>query len=213
MSGDRPLRYDAGAMHDPRPAPPDDPLSPEVLLWAYGIGVFPMGEEGTDEIAWFRPDPRAVLPLDRLHVPRRLARTLRSGRFRTTRDQAFPEVMRGCAEGRPVWITERLVEAYTRLHELGHAHSLEVWQDERLAGGIYGVQLGAAFMGESMFHRVRDASKVALVRLVERLREQGFEFLEVQYLTGHLARLGAVDIPLAEYLAWLHRAARRDVRF
>jgi len=186
----------------------DDLLAPDLLLHAYGVGIFPMGEEETDEVLWFRPDPRAVIPLDRFHVPRRLARTVRRGTFDVTYDRAFGEVMDGCAEGRPVWITDRMHRAYRRLHELGHAHSVEVWREGRLAGGLYGVQLGGAFMAESKFHRERDASKVALVRLVERLRERGFAFLEVQYVTDHLRQFGAVEIPLRRYLGHL-RAARR----
>ena len=197
-----------------RKKPPDDLLSPRMLLHAYAAGIFPMGEEESEEIYWFQPDPRALIPLDdRFHVPRRLARTIRQGRFRLTCNQAFPEVMKGCAEGRPVWITERVIRAYCQLHELGHAHSLEVWRDERLVGGIYGVQVGGAFMGESMFHREKDASKIALVALVERLRERRFSILEVQYLTPHLRRFGAVEIPLDEYLDRLEVIRREDRRF
>lgn len=192
----------------------DDLLSPRLLLHAYSVGIFPMGEEESEEIYWFQPDPRALIPLDsRFHVPRRLARTARSGRFQVTCNQAFRDVMLGCAEGRPVWITERILRAYCRLHELGHAHSLEVWREERLAGGIYGVQIGGAFMGESMFHREKDASKVALVKLVERLRERRFSILEVQYLTPHLRQFGAFEIPLETYLDRLAAVRRQDRRF
>lgn len=195
------------------PADPDDLLQPEALLYAYSVGIFPMGEEGTDEILWFRPDPRAVIPLDRFHVPRRLARTVRSGRFEVTFDRAFDEVMDGCARGRPVWITRRMRLAYRRLHRRGAAHSVEVWRDGALAGGLYGVQLGAAFMAESKFHRRRDASKVALVNLVERLRERGFRILEVQYLTRHLLQFGAEEIPIGEYLRRLRAARERNCEF
>jgi leucyl/phenylalanyl-tRNA--protein transferase len=183
-----------------------DILAPEFLLQAYGAGIFPMGEAESDRISWYRPDPRGVLPLDGFHISRRLARTLRSDSFRVTFDNAFSNVVRGCAEARPVWITERIREAFERLHALGHAHSVEVWQGADLVGGVYGLQLGAAFVAESMFHRVRDASKVALACLVERLREREFELFEIQYVTSHLAQFGAYEMPLSEYLARLARA-------
>jgi leucyl/phenylalanyl-tRNA--protein transferase len=190
-----------------------DELEPPMILWAYSQGIFPMGEEESDEISWFRPDPRAIIPLDSFHISRRLARTIRSERFRVTYDQAFRDVMLGCAEGRPVWITDAMLDAYTRLHELGNAHSVEVWSGERLVGGVYGVQLGAAFMAESKFHRERDASKVALAKLVERLYQRRFLLLEVQYLTEHLARFGATEVSLGNYLRDLRRAVRRSPRF
>jgi leucyl/phenylalanyl-tRNA--protein transferase len=191
----------------------EDPLAPELLLHAYSLGIFPMGNADTDEIAWFRPDPRAILPLDRLHVPRRLERTARQARFSVTFDRAFGDVVRGCAEGRPVWITDAMRRAFERLHELGHAHSVEVWHDGALAGGVYGLQIGGAFMAESKFHRVRDASKVALVKLAERLRERGFSILEIQYATDHLRQFGAIEIPLEIYLARLRRVLGASCRF
>ncbi|MEM7263386.1 MAG: leucyl/phenylalanyl-tRNA--protein transferase [Planctomycetota bacterium] len=195
-----------------------DALTPELLLGAYSQGIFPMGEEDSDDVYWYRPDPRAVFPLEEFRVPRRLARTMRQGRlagepYRVSFNEAFGAVMRGCAEDRPIWITDRMLNAYTELHRIGHAHSVEVWLGERLVGGVYGVQLGAAFMAESKFHRVTDASKVALASLVARLRERGFDILEVQYLTEHLESLGAREIPLATYLRKLRRALKRSPEF
>jgi leucyl/phenylalanyl-tRNA--protein transferase len=181
-------------------------LRPELLLHAYSRGVFPWYDEGFP-VCWWSPDPRAVFELDRFHVSRRLARTLRSGRFTVTVDRAFGDVMRGCAD-RPVgtWITDDMLAAYERLHRLGWAHSVEVWQAGELAGGVYGVAVGGLFAGESMFHRQSDASKVALAFLVERLRQRGFVLFDVQVLTEHTARMGAVEIPRAEYLGRLRRA-------
>jgi leucyl/phenylalanyl-tRNA---protein transferase len=182
-------------------------LRPERLLEAYRSGVFPwFGPE--DPILWWSPDPRGVLELTALHVPRRLQRTLRSGRFRHTINRAFGAVVRGCAD-RPsdgCWITPAMIGAYEELHARGHAHSLEVWAGDELAGGIYGVAVGALFAGESMFTRRRDASKVALVRLVEHLRQRGFQLFDIQLVTDHTARFGARAIPRDEYLARLREA-------
>lgn len=164
-------------------------------------------DDGT--IGWFSPDPRAIVPLDdRFHVPARLRRVLRSGRFRTTVNEQFERVMRACAVDREdgTWITEEIVESYVYLHHLGHAHSLEVWQGRELAGGLYGVQIGAAFFGESMFHVVTHASKVALVTLVERLRAREFLLLDTQWTTPHLERFGALEIPREDYLEQLGQA-------
>jgi leucyl/phenylalanyl-tRNA--protein transferase len=182
-------------------------LRPETLLAAYRHGVFPWYDEG-DPILWWSPDPRAVFDLNGLHVSRRLGRTLRSQRFKVTINQDFAGVIRGCAEGRAegTWITSDMIDAYERLHYLGHAHSVEVWHEEKLAGGIYGVAVAGLFAGESMFTRVRDASKVALVHLVERLRERGFQLFDIQFLTDHSKSLGAVEIPRVEYLRRLGSA-------
>jgi leucyl/phenylalanyl-tRNA--protein transferase len=169
-----------------------------------------MGDEDSDLIFWYSPDPRAVIPLDKLHVSKSLRRTLRRGSFNVTYDEAFKDVMLGCAEHRPVWITDRMFELYVELHERGSAHSVEVWLDHELVGGVYGVQIGAAFMAESKFHRVTDASKVALVKLVERLRERQFESLEVQYLTDHLERFGAREICGSVYMQRLELAAEKE---
>jgi leucyl/phenylalanyl-tRNA---protein transferase len=189
-------------------------LRPERLLAAYRQGIFPWYNEG-DPICWWSPDPRAIFELDGLRVSRRLARTLRSERFGVTFDRAFNEVLRGCADrpGEGTWITPEMSAAYQELHRLGHAHSVEVWQGEVLAGGLYGVAVGGLFAGESMFTRVRDASKVALVFLVQRLRERGFRLFDIQLLTEHTARLGAIEIPRAEYLRRLAEALRCEATF
>jgi leucyl/phenylalanyl-tRNA--protein transferase len=190
-------------------------LRPATLLLAYSDGVFPWFNEG-DPILWWSPDPRAIIPLDGLHVSRSLARTLRSGKFRVTADQAFGAVIRACAEERDdgTWITPEMIDAYTELHRLGHAHSVEVWAGDVLAGGIYGVAVGGLFAGESMFYRVTDGSKVALVALVERLRATGFTLFDVQMRTDHTTRMGAVEVPRAEYLDRVRAAVRQaGVRF
>src|SRR5262245_223367 len=189
-------------------------LRPERLLEAYRSGVFPWFGPG-DPILWWSPDPRGVLELTALHVPRRLQRTLRSGHFRHTINRAFGAVVRGCADrpGDGSWITPAMIEAYEALHARGHAHSLEVWAGDELAGGIYGVAVGALFAGESMFTRRRDASKVALVRLVEHLRQRGFQLFDIQFVSDHTARFGARAIPRDEYLVRLRAALRHEVSF
>jgi len=189
-------------------------LRPARLLEAYRRGIFPWFDDESP-ILWWSPDPRAIFEMDGLHVSRRLARTVRSGRFTVTVDHAFAEVMRGCAHrpGQGVWITADMINAYTRLHELGHAHSVEVWQRGELAGGVYGVALGGLFAGESMFSRVRDASKVALVHLMDRLRPRGYRLFDVQYLNAHTASLGAVEVPRREYLRRLRLAVRCECTF
>lgn len=193
-------------------------FTPEGLELAYSHGIFPMAmhepyaEEG--EIGWFRPDPRTIIPLDRFHVSRSLAKTIRQGKFEVTYDCDFLGVMRGCADREEgTWISDDFYRVYGELHRRGKAHSVEVWCDGRLAGGTYGVSLGGAFMAESMFHYVTDASKVALAALVSRLRERGYLLLDVQYLTDHLASLGAVEIPHRRYYALLQVALRLDCRF
>jgi leucyl/phenylalanyl-tRNA---protein transferase len=200
---------------DPARAPADAPLArggdldPATLIDAYSHGIFPWP---TDDGAlwWWSPDPRAVIPLDGLHVSRTLRRTLMSGRLTCTLDQSFPAVVRGCADrpGQGTWITVPMIRAYERLHALGIAHSVEVVDAAtgELAGGIYGLALGGAFMGESMFSRVRDASKVALVDLVARLRAGGFTLFDAQLPTAHLTSMGAVTVPRAIYLRELQRA-------
>jgi leucyl/phenylalanyl-tRNA---protein transferase len=189
-------------------------LRPSTLLEAYRRGIFPWFDE-TLPILWWSPDPRAIFEIDGLHVSRRLARTLRQGKFKVTVDRAFRDVMEGCAD-RPelgVWITAGMIEAYTLLHELGHAHSVEVWHGGVLAGGLYGVTVGGLFAGESMFARVRDASKVALVHAMQRLRERGFQLFDVQFLNDHTERMGAIEIPRKEYLRRLRRALAVDAKF
>jgi leucyl/phenylalanyl-tRNA---protein transferase len=188
-------------------------LQPASLLRAYRAGVFPWFDEG-DPLLWWSPDPRAVFELDRFHVSQRLARTLRSGRFRVTYDSAFAAVIRGCADrAQGSWITREMIAAYERLHRLGHAHSVEAWVGAELAGGIYGLALGGFFAGESMFTRLRDGSKVALAHLVETLRTRGFQLFDIQMLTAHTASLGAIEIPRREYLGRLKRALACDVSF
>jgi leucyl/phenylalanyl-tRNA--protein transferase len=188
-------------------------IDPELLVSAYASGWFPMAVEG-GEIRWFSPDPRGIIPLDTFDVPRRLARLWRQKRFEIAFDRSFPEVMRACAlvERDPddpgTWITPEIVEGYTALHARGLAHSVEAWREGRLVGGLYGVSLGGAFFGESMFHTETDASKIALMALVERLKTQQFELLDTQWSTPHLERFGAIEIPRREYLARLARALR-----
>ena len=189
-------------------------LGPSTLVDAYRRGIFPWPHAGVP-LPWFSPDPRGVLHLDDLAVSRSLRRTLRRSGWTTTVDAAFAEVVDGCATGRGdagTWITAGMARAYGRLNQLGWAHSLEVWDGERLVGGIYGVQVGGVFTGESMFHRVDDASKVALVDLVARLAESGGRLLDVQLTTEHLASMGAVDVDRAVYLSLLAEARHLDVR-
>ncbi len=182
---------------------------------AYAEGLFPMAERRDDPtLYWVSPQQRGILPLDGFHVPRRLARTVRSGRFAVTTDRAFLHVMQSCAAPAPgreqSWINDEILRLYTALAASGHAHSVECWRDGELVGGLYGVRLGAAFFGESMFSRQRDASKVALVHLVERLRLGGFALLDTQFLTAHLAGFGALEIPRERYLVLLKDALARD---
>ena len=192
-------------------------LDPETLLSAYAQGVFPMGDRD-GQVRWYTADPRGVLPLDgRFHVPKTLAQRYRNPAGWSIRvNHDFTATMRACAaerEAEGTWINEQLVAAYTRLHATGFAHSVEVWWDGELAGGLYGVSLGGAFFGESMFHRRTDASKLALVALVERLRSRGFALLDAQATTGHLRRFGCVDVPADDYLRQLDAALRLDCTF
>src|SRR6266700_2144367 len=189
-------------------------LTPEGVELAYRHGIFPMADERSDDVLWFRPDPRAIIPLDGLHVSRSLARTIRRALFEIRIDTDFEGVMRGCAD-RPEgsWISERFIEVYGVLHRAGKAHSVEAWRDRRLVGGVYGLALGGAFMAESMFHRETDASKVALAALTSRLRERGFILLDVQYVTPHLASLGAVEISRREYERRLSEALKLERSF
>lgn len=183
------------------------------LLAAYRAGIFPWYDTGMP-VLWWSPDPRAVFDLATFHVPRRLARTIRQGRFEVRFDTAFLDVMRACAD-RPegTWITPEMIAAYGDLHRLGHAHSAEAWRDGVLAGGVYGVTVGGLFAGESMFSRVSDASKVAMAALVARLRERGFVLFDAQVINDHTHRLGAVEIPREEYLRRLADAMRREASF
>jgi len=179
-------------------------ITPELLLQAYRIGVFPMGERRDDpKLYWLDPRLRAVLPLDGFHLPKRLARTVRNGLFEVSADTAFTDTMRACAEPRPghpeSWINDPILDLYGELFARGHAHSIECRRNGGLVGGLYGVSVGAAFFGESMFSRERDASKVALAHLVLRLRLGGYRLLDTQFITSHLAQFGTVEITRADY--------------
>ena len=181
----------------PDDLPPD--LQPDVLLGAYAQGVFPMDNEA-GELRWFRPHMRGLLPLDdRFHVGKNLRKRVRQQRFDVTTDRDFAAVMHACADEREMWISDRMIAAYVRLHEFGFAHSVEVWQNGEVVGGLYGVAVGGAFCGESMFTRATDASKVALVYLVDTLRRQGFRLLDTQWVTDHLAQFGAYEVEADRY--------------
>ena len=189
-------------------------LTPELVLYGYQHGVFPMADpDEDDEIYWFRPEHRGVLPLDGFHVPKNLARLVRQERFEVVSDRDFPAVIRACAARSTTWISDEIVEIYEVLHQWGYVHSVECWQEGVLVGGLYGVTLGGAFFGESMFNRVSDASKVALVHLVRRLQAGGFVLLDTQYNTEHLNQFGVVEIPCAEYERRLAKALRVEARW
>ncbi len=187
-------------------------IDPELLLEGYRLGIFPMAMDN-GEIEWFSPDPRAILPLRDFHVPHALQRTLRKGVFAIRINTRFGKVIQSCAEREDTWINREIIESYTRLHELGHAHSVEAWIGRELAGGLYGVSLGGAFFGESMFHRVTDASKIALCGLVEHLRAKKFLLLDTQWLTPHLQQFGGVEVSRSHYLHMLGRAVQLPRRF
>jgi leucyl/phenylalanyl-tRNA--protein transferase len=201
-----------------RPYVPSHRIPTDLLLKAYASGVFPMAESAADpEVFWVRPETRGVIPLNAFHIPKSLAKTIRQGRFQVTVDQDFEGVIDGCAEMREArrntWINAPIREAYAELHRRGHCHSVEAWRDGRLVGGLYGVSLGRAFFGESMFSRESDASKVCLVRLVERLNERRFVLLDTQFTTEHLKRFGAIDVPRRQYEQMLEQALRGEARF
>ena len=179
-------------------------IEPRLLLKAYAMGVFPMAEDADDpEVFWVKPEKRGIIPLEDFHVPRSLAKAIRRGTYDIRINSDFAGVLQGCAEttdGRPqTWINATIRDACLRLHAIGHAHSVEAWRDGELVGGLYGITLGRAFFGESMFSRATDASKVCLVHLVERLRERDFVLLDTQFITDHLQRFGAVEISRARY--------------
>jgi len=190
------------------------PVTPDLLLRAYASGVFPMAESAdAPDIFWIDPDRRGILPLDGLRVPRRLARGFRTGAFEIRTDTAFDAVVDACADRTETWINPAIRALYVDLHRSRHARSIEIWADGRLAGGLYGVALGGAFFGESMFSRARDASKFALIALVARLRAGGFTLLDTQFVTDHLASLGAIEIGRDEYRRRLAAALPRPARF
>ena len=193
-------------------------ITPEVLLKAYACGIFPMAESAEDTgLYWIEPERRGIIPLDRFHVPRRLLRTLRRSPFEIRVDSDFEGVIEGCAEPGPgrrkTWINRRIRRLYGELFRLGHCHTVEAWRGSRLVGGLYGVKLGRAFFGESMFSRERDASKVALIHLVARLRRGGFTLLDTQFVTGHLAQFGAIEISRRDYLRRLEAALQGEAEF
>jgi leucyl/phenylalanyl-tRNA--protein transferase len=199
-------------------APGQHRIPTDLLLKAYASGVFPMAEKADDpEVFWVRPEMRGILPLDGFHIPRSLARTIRRAPFDIRVDHDFAAVIDACAEERPerrtTWINAPIREAYLELNRIGHAHSVEAWRDGRLVGGLYGVRLGRAFFGESMFSRASDASKVCLAFLVQRLRERGFLLLDTQFTTEHLKRFGAIDVPRARYETMLAQALEANARF
>ena len=201
-----------------RPYAPGHRIPTDLLLKAYASGVFPMAESAADpEVFWVRPETRGIIPLDAFHIPKSLAKSIRQGRFTVTFDADFEGVINGCAEtgeGRNnTWINAPIREAYVELHRRGHCHSVEAWHDGQLAGGLYGVSLGRAFFGESMFSRERDASKTCLVRLIERLNERGFTLLDTQFTTEHLKRFGAVDVPRRKYEKLLAKTLEGEAQF
>lgn len=190
----------------------NEPFTKDLVLSAYSQGIFPMGhDDGT--IRWYSPDPRCIFDFDKFHVPRRLMRTYKSGKFEMRVNSAWKEVLKACADRDSTWITDDIFRVYTQMHEAGFAHSVEAYYEGKLAGGLYGVSIGGAFMGESMFHNVTDASKISLIYLVERLKSRGFVLLDSQYMTDHLSTLGAVLISRQEYLRRLDRALYLDCRF
>lgn len=209
------------AFPDPLDAEPDGllavggDLTPHRLVAAYSLGLFPWYHEDTPPL-WWTPDPRCILLPEEFHLPRSLARTLKSGRFTFSLDRAFPEVIRNCAEPRNghdgTWLLPEMIEAYIGLHKLGVAHSAEAWRGDELAGGLYGVALGSVFFGESMFFREPDASKAAFACLVTRLRENGFTLIDCQQVTPHLLRFGARAVPRAEFMAMLAEALNGPLR-
>lgn len=199
-------------------------ITPEMLLRAYAIGIFPMAEARNDpELYWIDPEQRGILPLDAVHIPRSLKKTVRrglggeDGAFRVTCDQAFEAVVSGCAAPAPgrgqTWINDTIFDLCRNLFAMGHAHSVEVWQGKELVGGLYGICLGSAFFGESMFSRATDASKVALVHLVARLRHGGYELLDTQFVTKHLSRFGTIEVPREDYRQRLNNALAKPATF
>ncbi|MFZ4598293.1 MAG: leucyl/phenylalanyl-tRNA--protein transferase [Terrimicrobiaceae bacterium] len=186
-------------------------IPPDALLGFYRDGLFPMA--GPEGIRLFSPDPRGIIPIDGFKVPHGMKKSLKDERWKVTIDTAFENVMLGCADRDETWIDETIFLSYSLLHRQGHAHSVEVWRDGELAGGLYGVSIGAAFFGESMFHRVTGASKIALFWLVEILRSQGFKLLDTQWITPHLAGFGAIEVPRSDYLKMLAESITREATF
>jgi leucyl/phenylalanyl-tRNA--protein transferase len=188
-------------------------IDPQILLKAYTSGFFPMAEPESGEIGWYSPDPRTIFELDKFKIPRSLKQTIKKEVFDVRIDERFEEVIRGCAARNETWISEDIIASYRELFQLGYCHSVECIRSGGLVGGLYGVSLGGAFFGESMFSLARDASKVALAFLVHHLNERGYELLDTQYMTSHLARFGAREIPRTEYLQRLEKAISKPCRF
>jgi leucyl/phenylalanyl-tRNA--protein transferase len=181
-------------------------LTPDAAIWGYMRGIFPMGEPESDRIEWFCPDPRAIIDLEQFHISKTLANVIRRGKFDIFINRDFSAVIHACSRRPETWITPRIIECYSRLHEMGFAHSVETWFEGQLAGGLYGVAIGGAFFGESMFHDKTDASKVALAGLVHQLRKQKFVLLDTQYQTAHLAKFSTITISHSDYLSRLQKA-------
>lgn len=188
-------------------------IDSEFLLNAYCNGLFPMANERDGEIHWFSPEQRGIIPLDGFNISRSLRQTIRKKKFAVRINSNFEATIRACAEREDVWISETIIQSYLRLHKLGRAHSVECWNNEKLVGGLYGVAIGGAFFGESMFSRMTDASKVALIYLVKRMNERGFILLDVQYSTPHLLSLGCIEIPHLEYMQRLQKAVQLNCHF
>ncbi len=187
-------------------------LPPDLLLQAYSQGMFPMAME-SGELGWFSPDPRGIIPIREFHVPHGMKQLLRDSPFEIRFNTAFTTVMRGCAKRETTWISDTILRSYVRLHELGFAHSVEAWQGRKLVGGLYGVAIGGAFFGESMFSCAPGASKVALFNLVRRLEDRGYTLLDTQWVTSHLRMFGAHEIPRADYMYRLRQALKLECRF
>lgn len=192
-------------------------LSADLLIYGYSTGIFPMADSETGEVQWYLPRMRAIIPLDRFHAPRSLRQIVKKNIFEIRINENFEAVMRGCAtergDGRGTWISEEMIEAYCELRDLGYAHSVESYQDGKLVGGLYGVAMGGAFFGESMFYRVSNASKVALYHLVERLKARNFVLLDSQFINDNIARFGAIEIPHSDYLRLLKDALKVRTSF
>jgi leucyl/phenylalanyl-tRNA--protein transferase len=196
-----------------RPFDPAAPLSPELVLRAYRAGYFPMADSRHGRVQWYTSDPRAVIPLERFHISRSLRQVLKKGEFAVAFDTAFPEVIQACAGRAETWISDEVIAVYTTLHRRGDAHSVEAWRGPTLAGGLYGVAIGGAFFGESMFSRESNASKVALVALVRHLRSRGFRLLDSQFMNEHMRQFGTVEISRVSYLGLLAEATGVSARF
>jgi leucyl/phenylalanyl-tRNA---protein transferase len=191
----------------------EDSLEPGFMLNLYANGAFPMSNDEGTKIDWYMPSIRTIIPLDNYNFPRSLRKFMEKAEFEIRFDTDFITVVTGCKNRTPTWISDKLIEAYMRLKKLGHVHTVEVWQDNKITGGLYGINYKGAFFGESMFSTCHQASKIALIKLIEHLNEKGFEVLDVQYMTEHLAMFGAVEIPLSKYKNLLHSAYLKHVEF